>query len=74
MVWITVVSVEEAKEEKNANDVPVVKEYLDVFPKDLLRLLPDREIEFTIDLIFGTEPISISPYSMAPTELKALKE
>ena len=35
MVWIVTTSVEEAKEEKNASDVPVVKEYLGVFPEDL---------------------------------------
>ena len=35
---------------------------------------PDREIEFSIDLLPGTAPISKAPYRMAPTELKELKE
>ena len=52
---------------------PVVCEFIDVFPEDLPGLLPIREIEFTIDLIPGTSPISIPPYRMAPTELKELK-
>ena len=39
-------------------DVPVVHESLDVFPEELSGLSPDREVEFTIDLISGTTPIS----------------
>ena len=61
MVWIAVVSVEETKE-RSANKVPVVKEYLDIFPEDLSGLPLDREIVFTIDLIPSTKPISIPPY------------
>jgi hypothetical protein len=37
-------------------------------------LPPDREIEFTIELMPGTQPIHKAPYRMAPTELKELKE
>ena len=55
-------------------DIPIVRDYLDVFPDDLPGLAPDREIEFNIDLLPGTNPISIAPYRMAPTELKELKE
>ena len=55
-------------------DIPVVRDYSDVFPDDLPGLAPDREIEFNIDLLPGTNPISIAPYRMAPTELKELKE
>ncbi|KAL5555351.1 hypothetical protein UlMin_037587 [Ulmus minor] len=39
-------------------DVPIVKEFLDVFPEDLPGIPPDREIEFKIDLLPGTAPIS----------------
>ena len=53
--------------------VPVVNEFCDVFPEDLLGLPPDREIEFEIELAPGTEPISIAPYRMTPAELKELK-
>ena len=55
-------------------DIPVVRDYSDVFPDDLPGLAPDREIEFNIDLLPGTNPISIAPYRMAPIELKELKE
>ncbi|XP_028082863.1 uncharacterized protein LOC114284166 [Camellia sinensis] len=52
----------------------VVCEYLDVFPEDLTKLLPHREVKFSIDLVPGTAPISMSPYKFAPTELHVLKE
>ena len=54
-------------------DIPIVKEFPDVFPDDISGLPPDRAIEFVIELIPGTEPISIPPYRMAPAELKELK-
>ena len=52
----------------------VVREYIDVFPQELPGLPPIREVEFTIDLIPGTAPISIAPYRMAPIELEELKK
>ncbi|KAL5570640.1 hypothetical protein UlMin_027215 [Ulmus minor] len=55
-------------------DVHVVRNFLEVFPEDLPGLPPDREIEFEIELLPGTSPISKAPYRMAPTELKELKE
>ncbi|XP_070034584.1 uncharacterized protein [Nicotiana tomentosiformis] len=54
--------------------VPVVSEFLDVFPPDLPGMLPDRDIEFGIDLVLGTQLISIPPYRMASQKLKELKE
>ena len=52
----------------------MVQEFLDVFPSDFLSVPPDRDIDFTIDLESGTNPISIPPYRMDPAELKELKE
>ena len=49
-------------------DIPIVKEFPDVFPDDISSLPPDREVEFTINLIPGTEPISIPPYRMSLAE------
>ncbi|CAN6463009.1 unnamed protein product [Victoria cruziana] len=54
--------------------IPVVQEYLDVFPEELPGLPPEREVEFTIELISGTQPISKAPYRMAPAELTELKK
>ena len=45
-----------------------------MFPEDLPGIPPEREIEFGIDLLPDTQPISIPPYRMAPAELKELKE
>ena len=53
-------------------NVPVVNEFPDVFPEELPGLPPDREVEFKIDTIPGTEPISKAPYRMAPVEMKEL--
>ena len=53
-------------------DIPVVRDFPDVFPDELPGLPPDREIEFTIELAPGTEPVSKAPYRMAPVEMKEL--
>ncbi|XP_028121648.1 uncharacterized protein LOC114318878 [Camellia sinensis] len=53
--------------------IPVVCEFPDVFPNDLPRELINREIEFTIEVIPGTQLISKTPYIMSTTELKELK-
>ena len=55
-------------------DIPIVKEFPDVFLDDISGLPLDRAIEFVIELVPGTEPISIPPYKMVPVELKELKE
>ena len=65
--------VETGKEGTIFDETPVVREFPDVFPEDITGLPPEREVEFTIDLIPGTEPLSIPPYRMAPAELRELK-
>jgi hypothetical protein len=51
---------------KAIEDIPVVCEFPDVFPDDLPGLPLDREVEFKIELILGTTPISQRPYRMPP--------
>ena len=51
----------------------MVYEFLDVFPEELPGLPPDREVEFAIELIPGTAPISRRPYRMPPNDLAELK-
>ncbi|WVZ84826.1 hypothetical protein U9M48_031813, partial [Paspalum notatum var. saurae] len=53
--------------------IPEACEYPDVFPEELPGLPPDRDVEFRIDLVPGTAPVSKRPYRMAPDELKELK-
>jgi hypothetical protein len=59
---------------KNLEDIPVVCEYPDVFSTDYSGLPPQREVEFGIECVPGTNPISKAPYRMASSELKELKE
>ncbi|GJS64583.1 putative reverse transcriptase domain-containing protein [Tanacetum coccineum] len=49
-------------EEKRLEDVPIVRDFLKVFPKDLHGLPPTRHVEFQIDLVPGAAPIARSPY------------
>ena len=65
--------VDRRQEGTRLEDIPIVKEFPDVFPDDISGLPPDREVEFTIDLIPRIEPISIPPYRMSPAELRELK-
>ncbi|KAM1179409.1 hypothetical protein ACFX2G_018988 [Malus domestica] len=57
----------------SVEDVRVVRYFPDVFPEDLPGLPPDRDVEFVIDLLPGTNPISLTPYRMAHAELRELK-
>jgi hypothetical protein len=52
----------------------VVREFPDVFLEELPGMPPDREVEFIIDLLLGTTPISKRPYRMSVEELKELKK
>ncbi|KAL5752232.1 hypothetical protein ACOSQ2_022739 [Xanthoceras sorbifolium] len=61
------------KIESSPLNISTVCDFPDVFPEELPSLPPIREIEFAIDVIPGTTPISITPYRMAPAELKELK-
>jgi hypothetical protein len=63
-----------ALEAKSVEEVPVVCEYPDVFPEELQGMPPDRDVEFVIDLLPGTEPIAKRPYRMSVDELEELKK
>jgi hypothetical protein len=56
------------------SEVPVVNEFLDVFPEELPGMPPDRDIEFVIELKPGTAPIYKTPFRMTTPELAELKE
>ena len=60
--------------EKGVGDLPVVREFPDVFPNDITDLSSEREVEFATDLVPGTSPISIEPYRMSTLELRELKK
>ncbi|XP_028754094.1 uncharacterized protein LOC114713594 [Neltuma alba] len=58
----------------NLDEIPVVREFPEVFPDDISGLPPEREVEFAIDIIPGAGPISKAPYRMAPNEMVELKK
>ena len=51
----------------------MVREFSNVFPKELPSLSPDRKVEFSIELVPGTNLVSVAPYCMALLELRELK-
>ncbi|WVZ88972.1 hypothetical protein U9M48_035439 [Paspalum notatum var. saurae] len=62
-----------ATEAQLIEKIPVVSDFPDVFPEELPGLPPDRDVEFAIELVPSTAPVSQRPYRMAPDELKELK-
>ncbi|MFS7948471.1 putative transcription factor interactor and regulator CCHC(Zn) family [Helianthus anomalus] len=63
---------EEKKRKVEVKDVPVVREFPQVFPDDLPGLPPSRDIDFRIDLIPGANPVAKAPYRLAPSEMREL--
>ncbi|RDX95030.1 hypothetical protein CR513_22503, partial [Mucuna pruriens] len=57
-----------------ASDVPIMRDFSEVFPKDADSLPLERETEFSIDIVPRTRPILIAPYRMSPLELTELKK
>ncbi|GJT99827.1 putative reverse transcriptase domain-containing protein [Tanacetum coccineum] len=63
---------EKKSDEKRLEDIPVVREFLEVFPENLPGLPPVRQVEFQIDLIPGAAPVAQAPYRLAPLEMQEL--
>ncbi|GJZ29912.1 putative reverse transcriptase domain-containing protein [Tanacetum coccineum] len=59
-------------DEPRISDIPVVRDFTDVFPEDLLGLPPQRQVEFRIDLVPEATPVVKSPYHLAPSEMQEL--
>nr|GFB68124.1 putative reverse transcriptase domain-containing protein [Tanacetum cinerariifolium] len=58
--------------ERRLGDVPVICEFLDVFPEDFPGLPPPRQVKFKIELVPGSAPVERAPYRLAPSEMKEL--
>ncbi|XP_058725720.1 uncharacterized protein LOC131597015 [Vicia villosa] len=56
------------------DELPIVREFAEVFPDDIPDVLSEREVEFTIDLVPGTRPISMEPYRMSASEFAKFKK
>ncbi|GJR49599.1 putative reverse transcriptase domain-containing protein [Tanacetum coccineum] len=60
--------------EKRLEDVPVIRDFPEVFPDDLPGLPPPRQVEFKIELVPGAAPVARAPYRLAPSEMKELAD
>ncbi|XP_016206579.1 uncharacterized protein LOC107646951 [Arachis ipaensis] len=55
------------------DQIPVVRDFPEVFQEDIPEFLPQRKIEFVSELVPEAGPVTIAPYRMAPIELVELK-
>ncbi|GJV35648.1 putative reverse transcriptase domain-containing protein, partial [Tanacetum coccineum] len=72
LAQVTKKKIENESEEKRLEDVPTVRNFLEVFPEGLPGLPPTRQVEFQIELVPGAAPVARAPYRLAPTELQEL--
>ncbi|GKA04561.1 putative reverse transcriptase domain-containing protein [Tanacetum coccineum] len=70
LVQVTSKKAEDKSEEKRLKDVPIIREFPEVFLEDLPGLPPARQVEFQIDLVPGTAPVAQAPYRLAPAEMQ----
>nr|GFB96124.1 hypothetical protein [Tanacetum cinerariifolium] len=74
LAHITMKEVEDKSKKKQLKDVPIVRNFPEVFPEDLPGLPPTRPVEFQIDLVPGAALVARAPYRLAPSEIKELAE
>ncbi|GJX98803.1 putative reverse transcriptase domain-containing protein [Tanacetum coccineum] len=65
---------EKESKENQLEDVPIIRDFPEVFPEELPGLPPPRQVEFCIDLIHGVAPVARAPYHLAPSEMKELSK
>nr|GEW88754.1 reverse transcriptase domain-containing protein [Tanacetum cinerariifolium] len=66
--------IKDKSEEKRIEDVPIVRDFSEVFPEDLPGLPPTQQVEFQIDLITGAAPVARAPFRLASSEMKELSD
>nr|GEZ29684.1 putative reverse transcriptase domain-containing protein [Tanacetum cinerariifolium] len=72
LAQVTSKKAEDKSKEKRLEDVPIVREFLEVFPEYFPGLPPARQVEFQIDLVPGAAPVARAPYRLAPAEMQDL--
>nr|GEY62758.1 reverse transcriptase domain-containing protein [Tanacetum cinerariifolium] len=72
LAHVTIKETEDKSGEKRLEDVPIIQDFPEVFPEDLLSLPLTRQVEFQIDLIPIAVPLAYAPYQLAPSEMKEL--
>ncbi|GJR97269.1 putative reverse transcriptase domain-containing protein [Tanacetum coccineum] len=74
LAHVTTKDIEDKLWEKRLEDVPIVRNFPEVFPEELPALPPTRQVEFQIDLMPGAALVAQAPYQLAPSEMKELSE
>ncbi|GJV61922.1 putative reverse transcriptase domain-containing protein [Tanacetum coccineum] len=74
LAHVTTKETEDKSEKKQLEDVPIGRNFPEVFPEDLLGLPLTRQVEFQINLIPGAAPVAPTPYQLAPSEMKELSD
>ncbi|GKE03881.1 putative reverse transcriptase domain-containing protein, partial [Tanacetum coccineum] len=74
LAHVTAKEVKDKSEKKRLEDVPIARDFREVFLEDLSGLPPTRKVEFQIDLVPGAAPVALAPYRLGPSEMKELSE
>ncbi|GJR86895.1 putative reverse transcriptase domain-containing protein [Tanacetum coccineum] len=74
LAHVTTKEVEDKSEKKRLEDVPIVRDFPEVFPEDFPGHPLTRQVEFQFDLVPGAAPVARAPYRLAPSEMKELSE
>ncbi|GJR62834.1 putative reverse transcriptase domain-containing protein [Tanacetum coccineum] len=74
LAHVTAKEFEDKSEKKRLEGIPIVRDFPEVFPKDLPGLPLTRQVEFQIDLVPGAALVARAPYLLAPSEMKELSE
>ncbi|GJY08294.1 putative reverse transcriptase domain-containing protein [Tanacetum coccineum] len=74
LAYVTTKETEDKSEEKRLEDVPIVRDFPELFPEDFSGLPSTRQVEFQIDLIPGATPVAREPYRLALSEMKELNK
>nr|GEV94590.1 putative reverse transcriptase domain-containing protein [Tanacetum cinerariifolium] len=72
LTQVTSKKAEDKLEEKRLEDVPIVREFPKVFPKDLPGLPPAQQVKFQIDIVLGAAPVARAPYRLALAKMQEL--
>ncbi|GJU72375.1 putative reverse transcriptase domain-containing protein [Tanacetum coccineum] len=74
LAHVTIKETGDKSKKKQLQDVPIVKNFPEVFPEDLSGLPHTRQVEFHIDLVHGAAPVARAPYRLSPSEMKELAD
>ncbi|GJW43071.1 hypothetical protein Tco_0071870 [Tanacetum coccineum] len=74
LAHVTTKKAKDKSEEKRLEDIPIVREFPKVFPKDLPGIPPTRQVKFQIRLVPGVAHIARAPYRLAPSKMKELSD